>query len=438
MTLNVTVCEIDLSSSQSKLGSLAKLQLLMMKPAQMPEIKTDRKSVDPSKKSILILADYYLPGYRAGGPVRSLSNLVLALANEYNWYVLTRDRDYRQEAPYPGLRTGEWIITPTTNIFYVPRSSQYPWTLLREVRRLRPNLIYLNSFFSPRFSLWVLFAKRMGLLAGSHILIAPRGEFSSGALMLKAWQKSFVLFVARRFGILQTQYWHASTKLEAEDIAKVLTSHSQQIYCARNISFKEVPAPASRQRGAEWGCETNYDLRICFLSRITPMKNLDYALRVLADVKSSIRFTIYGPKDGEQYWEVCRRLMSTLPQNVCVEVEGEIPYENVSECLARHDLFFVPSRGENFGHVFAEALGAGLTILTSDKTPWRRLAKYGVGFDLPLADPSAFTEVIENLAAETSSERQARRERCLSHARKLDEENTSVQAHRDMLNAILS
>src|SRR3546814_17574361 len=37
--------------------------------------------------------------------------------------------------------------------------------------------------------------------------------------------------------------------------------------------------------------------------------------------------------------------------------------------------------GENYGHVIAEALEAGLRLLISDQTPWRGLAEAGVGHD---------------------------------------------------------
>ena len=55
--------------------------------------------------------------------------------------------------------------------------------------------------------------------------------------------------------------------------------------------------------------------------------------------------------------------------------------------MAANDLFFLPTRGENFGHVIAEALSVGTPVLISDQTPWRKLAAVGLGHDLPLAVP---------------------------------------------------
>jgi len=48
---------------------------------------------------ILILTDYYLPGYKGGGPMRTLSTMVDRLGDEYRFRVLTRDRDLGDTEP---------------------------------------------------------------------------------------------------------------------------------------------------------------------------------------------------------------------------------------------------------------------------------------------------------------------------------------------------
>jgi glycosyltransferase involved in cell wall biosynthesis len=68
---------------------------------------------------------------------------------------------------------------------------------------------------------------------------------------------------------------------------------------------------------------------------------------------------------------------------------------NVVQELAAHDLFFLPTRGENFGHAIYEALASGIPVLISDRTPWRNLESLGVGWDLPLNAPDKFRHVIE-------------------------------------------
>jgi glycosyltransferase involved in cell wall biosynthesis len=79
---------------------------------------------------------------------------------------------------------------------------------------------------------------------------------------------------------------------------------------------------------------------------------------------------------------------------VRVTYHGSAPHDSVAETLAQYDLFFFPTLGENFGHVIIEALLSGTPALVSDQTPWSRLPDRRAGWDLPLAEPERFREVL--------------------------------------------
>jgi glycosyltransferase involved in cell wall biosynthesis len=64
----------------------------------------------------------------------------------------------------------------------------------------------------------------------------------------------------------------------------------------------------------------------------------------------------------------------------------------------------LPSRGENFGHVIAEALAAGCPTVISDRTPWRALRESRAGWDLPLDDLAGFHRAIETLVQMDANE----------------------------------
>jgi hypothetical protein len=54
------------------------------------------------ERSVIIAFDhYYLHGFRAGGPVRMIVNMVEHLGDEFEFRVVTSDRNVRDCSPYP-------------------------------------------------------------------------------------------------------------------------------------------------------------------------------------------------------------------------------------------------------------------------------------------------------------------------------------------------
>jgi glycosyltransferase involved in cell wall biosynthesis len=54
----------------------------------------------------------------------------------------------------------------------------------------------------------------------------------------------------------------------------------------------------------------------------------------------------------------------------------------------------LPTLGENFGHVFVEALAAGCPLIISDRTPWLNLKQKEIGWDIPLEEPGSWRDII--------------------------------------------
>jgi glycosyltransferase involved in cell wall biosynthesis len=136
-------------------------------------------------------------------------------------------------------------------------------------------------------------------------------------------------------------------------------------------------------------------LRAVFVSRISPEKNLLFALSMMQGLTGEVIFDIYGPIGNAQYWNQCKAAIAALPANVRVQYMGVIEHERVSEVIAQHDLFLLPSLGENYSHVTCEALSAGCPVLISDRTPWRNLQEKGVGWDVPLEDEGRFRAILQ-------------------------------------------
>ena len=94
-------------------------------------------------------------------------------------------------------------------------------------------------------------------------------------------------------------------------------------------------------------------LKIIFLSRISPMKNLDFALSIFSSVSAEVQFDIYGPKENLEYWKQCNLQIISRPKNIYINYRGSVLTENIQEVFSNYDLLLFPSRGENYGHVIA-------------------------------------------------------------------------------------
>ena len=66
-----------------------------------------RSSIRPK---VLVFIDWYRPFYKAGGPVRSLVNMVDQLNDAVDFHIVTGDRDYMATMGNPGSRTDEWTV----------------------------------------------------------------------------------------------------------------------------------------------------------------------------------------------------------------------------------------------------------------------------------------------------------------------------------------
>jgi glycosyltransferase involved in cell wall biosynthesis len=261
-------------------------------------------------------------------------------------------------------------------------------------------VLYLNSFFDPVFAVRPLVARLLGRLPKRPLILAPRGEFSPGALKLKRWKKGPYRWLASVSGICREITWQASSGYEAADIRCAIGAPAQRIVVAPDLP----PLPASHAvSGAESGAHEG-PLRAIFLSRITQKKNLDFALRVLARLRVPAQFKIYGPVRSDSYWQRCQELIASLPSHVTAQYHGPVEPAKVPAIMADNDLFFLPTLGENYGHVIAEAMAAGTPVLIADTTPWRGLEQLGVGWDLPLDSEQAFAEKIELCAGLDSGE----------------------------------
>jgi hypothetical protein len=61
-------------------------------------------------KKLLIFVDWFVPGFKAGGQIRSCFNLAMALKEAAEVYVVTSDRDMGDQEAYQSVKIDEWTV----------------------------------------------------------------------------------------------------------------------------------------------------------------------------------------------------------------------------------------------------------------------------------------------------------------------------------------
>jgi len=345
-----------------------------------------------NKKKILLLTDWYEPGFKAGGPIRSCKNFVEALGEFFDLGIITSDRDQGDTAPYADIPLDTWIDNPgAASLYYAGRGQLTARTLQRLILDFDPDYVYLNSMYSFPFTILPLWLKLRRKIS-ADIVIAPRGMLQDGAMQFKPLKKKLFIRLLNSTGIVHKLTFQATDEQERKDIMHYFPSAGKVQVAANFPKMEPVPwRPVAKHPG---------ELRGAFLSRITAKKNLHFLLKALHDLPADVRFSLdlYGEVEDPAYWKKCCSLIEELPETISVHWKGPVPNEAVTGILQQHHIFVLPTLGENFGHAVFEALLAGKPVVISDKTPWRGLEGQRLGYDLPLK-PDAFLQALCELSA---------------------------------------
>ena len=353
---------------------------------------------EPPQPTFRVLATVgvFEPGFRGGGPIKSVARIVDTVPEGIDVSLITRDRDHGWSHPYPGL-SGRWIARGRSRVFYLSMSRPRQWLrLVRELRAEPFDLLYLNSLWEPTFTIIPVMAVRLGLVQAKNILLAPRGELSPGALTIEARKKRLFLKAWRPLLMSMDIGWHASTDREALDIRTIFPD-ARVIVNADQVSLPDEALPV--------GSGHEGPVRLVFISRISPKKNLVLALEALGQLSSPAEFDIYGPAEDPDYWARCKSLIDHLPGHVRVTYHGELAPEEVRETFSKYDAFVFPTLGENFGHVIAESLSASCPVICSDETPWTDLLEAGGGMVVRDLTPAGLAAYLQRLALMSPGER---------------------------------
>jgi len=349
---------------------------------------------------IAVLAPYYVPAYKAGGPIPGIRGAVASLTGQ-DVAVLTSDRDLGDQGSFPAAYRGT-VIIDAASVTYLPplscRSVRQWWAAMTSVRH--SDAAYFNSLMSKPFSALPIVLLALSGYRG-RVAISPRNELSMSALTVgrvhqtRAW-----------IGVLRTLRWYrrigrpgcgnvvwvASSTQERADIVVAFPRAIVIVVpeVLRPSGVPVAPRPARSQ-----------GLRLISVGRIAPVKGTQDLMRALVRLRVPATLDLVGLAEDESYAASVRRVAANLPDHVTVNWVGAVSPEEVEMRLADAHLFVLLTRGENFCHAIGEALRAGCPVVISDQTPWTFVGAEGAGVVLDVRqcqDPDVVGAALEGVA----------------------------------------
>jgi glycosyltransferase involved in cell wall biosynthesis len=330
-----------------------------------------------NNSNIIIFIDWYLPGIKAGGPIKSIANLIEAFHAKYNFHIITGDRDFGDKEAYSQLNFNKWINKDYYKIIYLTKANQTQQFYNKLIDEIKPDYIYINGIFSANFSIKPLLVSNK---KNVKTILAPRGMIGAGALAIKPHKKKLFLFMSNFFGWYNKIIWHATSLQEKEEIKKVIGKKSN-VLIASNLPV--LP----KEKRSKILIKDKGTIKLVFISRISKKKNIDFLLNLIHEFDiPGIDLDIYGPIEDDIYYQSCNLLIKRInsKKQSRITYKGMLEWNQIPETIVNYHFFVLPTLNENFSHAIFEALAEGVPLLISNQTPWQNLEQKNIGFDLPL------------------------------------------------------
>lgn len=314
---------------------------------------------------------------RSGGPTRSISGLCRGLAQA-------------------GVETTLFVHSPAYelakpgNVRFAKGRGSGLLTAWQDANRImdevQPDLIHLHGIWTLTNAVDAAVARKRQI----PYVIAPRGMLEPWSLNAKRWKKRIALFLYQRRDLKRAVALHATAAAEAAQLRKL--GFEQPIIVSPNgVDIPAVMPPRSQR--------PNKKKTMLFLSRIHPKKGLTELVEGWASLKkqkahgnqpgatdtclTSVacewgkwHFEYAGPDSGS-YLAVVQKRIQDLGLEDDFTYLGNLNDKEKWTAYRRADLFVLPTYSENFGIVVAEALAAGVPVITTKGTPWSELMGTG-------------------------------------------------------------
>ncbi|HYE46137.1 MAG TPA: glycosyltransferase [Caulobacter sp.] len=223
--------------------------------------------------------------------------------------------------------------------------------------------------------------------AGKALVISPRGMLGGPALAFSPVKKKLMWALAQGRAARSAALLHATSDQELEDIrAAGLTNPVAVIPNGIDVPPLDRPGPEAVRT-------------VLSLGRIHPKKGLDSLLRAwsrLGPAAEGWRLRIVGPDEGGHAGELKALAQALNLTNVAIE--GPVFGDAKLAAYRAADLFVLSTLNENFAMTVAEALAAGVPVISTTGAPWAGLETEGCGWWVETGEASLAAAMAEAMA----------------------------------------
>ena len=326
--------------------------------------------------TILIFTDWYVPGYRAGGPIQSVYNLAKLLSHNFHVKVVTRNTDYASSEASSGVAANEWVtLNHQHEVLYISSENVNAKAIKNLCKEHKANVILINGLFSFYFSILPLFFANF--YGAVKTFVAVRGMLHQSALKVKPLKKQLFLAFARGFGLYKSTTLLSTSAFENEKIVRTLGK-------VKIVSAPNIPLlPDKKFNFSKKAFKSDEgNLRLLFLGRISPEKNPVMVLKALKNSKVKIHISFAGAGIDEAYQQVFDNELKSMPENIEISCLNELPHTEILNLFNHTDVMILPSHGENFGHAIFESLAYATPVIISNNTPWKLMQESMAGIEV--------------------------------------------------------
>ncbi len=294
----------------------------------------------------------------AGGPARSVPSLGEAIhktGTNVQLYVNNKEGD-----------AGQGRETKSTFLPIMP-IRELGRTVQRSSESQADNLLIHNhGIWLPLNHYACITAKRFSI----PLIISPRGMLEPWARSYRSLKKILAWYLYQRRDLRTAAVLHATSEQEAVNL-QALGFHLPVAVIANGV---DIPIPLEPHR------ESRGKKTVLFLSRVHPIKGIVNLVRAWAEIRpDDWQVVIAGPDEAGHRAEVEQELERQGLTDTFVFI-GSVSDQDKWQLYNSADLFVLPSHSENFGIVIAEALAAGVPVITTRATPWEELEAHNCGW----------------------------------------------------------